>query len=104
MKGRRVPPLDSKEAARRAALTTLDIPALRAWMTDTGLEAVLIGDDALVLQAAHEVRAVDLRLPAALRRESVAWLREHHPESATLATIKAYPSEFRGPTYGRRSK
>lgn len=88
------------ERARRQALTSLDIPALRAWMRHTGLEAALIsGDDSLVLRAAHEARAVDLKLPARLRRESVAWLRENAPDSATLTTIRAYPGEFTGPAY-----
>jgi hypothetical protein len=105
-KGRTLPPrtpAQQREHDRRQALASLDIPALRAWMRDSGLEAELIADDdALVLRVAHEVRAVDHRLPAMLRRESVAWLREHAPESATLATIAAYPGEFRGPTYGKR--
>ena len=88
-------PEQQQEHERRQALTSLDIPALRAWMRTTGLEAALIGDDALILRAAHEVRVVDPRL-AALRRESIAWLKEHAPDSTALKA--AWP----GPQYGRR--
>jgi hypothetical protein len=102
MTGRATPPLDPKEAARRAALTSLDIAALRAWMAQDGGYAS--ADDALVLQAAHEARAVDPVMPARLQRESVRWLRGHHPDSATLATIARYPGAFKGPTYGKRTK
>ena len=81
MKGRTTPrrtPAQQLEHERRQALTSLDVTALRDWMARTGLERALISDDdTMVLQAAHEARVVDLRLPRQLRDESARWLREH---------------------------
>lgn len=86
-------PDQQKERERQAALLALDVPAMRAWLDRYGCDAM--GDDALVLRAMHESRAVDPKMPRRAQQESVAWLREQHPDSATLQTIAAYPGEFR---------
>lgn len=52
-------------------------------------------------QKEHERRVAKMSQKA--QRESIVWLREHHPDSVTLKTIAAYPGEFRGPAYGKRS-
>lgn len=80
MKGRRVPP--SKEEERRAALSSLDIPAMRAWARRYAMG--LLGDDQTVLISMHEARIIDPSMAPFTQRESVRWLREHYPESAAL--------------------
>lgn len=80
MKGHAVPP--SKEAERRGALLTLNIPAMRAWMTKYAIGA--LGDDRTVLISMHETRVVDPAMGDVERRASVAWLKVEYPESAVL--------------------
>lgn len=82
-----------KEHERRTALLALDVPVMRAWLERYGMGA--FGDDALVLRAMHETRAVDLKLPRKVRQESIAWLKATYPDSTTLQVIAAYPKEFR---------
>lgn len=94
MTGRTPPPSDPKEAARRAALEALDIPAMRAWAVRYAVG--LLGDDRVVLISMHEARAIDPAMPGYFRRESVRWLRENHPDSTVLAR---QPS---GPAYEKR--
>lgn len=67
---------------RRAALKSMDVAQLRAWLETDGFGA--FGDDAVVLQAAHESRAMDAGMSPALRTASRRWLREHHPDSIAL--------------------
>lgn len=86
-------PDQQKEHERRTALLSLDIPAIRTWLERYGMGA--FGDDALVLRAAHETRAVDLKLPRKVRQGSIAWLKKQYPDSATLQVIAKYPKEFR---------
>ena len=93
MRGRSVPQLDSREVERRRAVAALDIAALRVRMEADGLDLRGV-DDALVLQATHEARAVDLTMPASIREESIAWLQGNCPDCATLATIAHHPKEF----------
>lgn len=85
-------PEQQKEHERRTALLALDVPAMRTWLERYGVGA--FGDDALVLRAMHETRAVDLRLPHKAQQESIAWLKEQHPDSTTLQVIAKYPKEF----------
>lgn len=94
---RKVPertPEQQKEEERSRALRSLDVPAIRAWLERYGVGA--LGDDALVLRAAHETRAVDPKMPRYVQRESVRWLRAHYPESETLKTLATCPGEFHG--------
>ena len=92
-------PAQQREHERREALASLDVAALRAWAERYAIE--LLGDDQTVLISMHEVRVVDRATPAALVRESVAWLQQEHPESAVLAQIKRTPGEFRGPRFSK---
>lgn len=79
-------PATQKEAERRQALAALDIPAMRAWADRYAVG--LLGDDQVVLISMHEARVLDPVSPAALRRESRAWLKQHYAESAALTLPK----------------
>lgn len=92
-------PAQQQEHERREALATLDVAAIRAWAERYTIE--LLGDDRAVLISMHEVRVLDKATPAALVKESIAWLAAEHPESATLEQIKRNPVEFRGPRFSK---
>ena len=92
-------PAQQQEHERRQALASLDVAAMRAWAERYAVE--LLGDDRTVLISMHEVRVLDKATPAALVKESVAWLQAKHPESAALAQARRYSGEFRGPRYSK---
>lgn len=92
-------PAQQKEHERREALASLDVAALRAWAARHEVE--LLGDDGMVLISMHETRVLDKATPAALVKESIAWLQAEYPESTVLAQIRRYTSEFRGPRYSK---
>lgn len=84
---------------RRQALATLDVAAMRAWADKYGVP--LLGDDRTLLISMHETRVLDRKTPAPLVKESIAWLRVEHPESAVLDQVSRYAGEFRGPRYSK---
>lgn len=92
-------PAQQKTAVRRLALLSGDVAAVRAWAAEYGVE--LSKDDRTLEISIHEARAVEPTMPARARRESIAWLGREYPESTTLAQIRRFPGEFRGPTYGK---
>lgn len=99
---RPVPPrthAQQQEHERREALASLDVTAMRAWAERYG--GAIVADDRTVLISMHEVRVLDKATPAALAKESIAWLRQEHPESMTLEQIRRVPDEFRGPRFSK---
>ena len=92
-------PAQQQEHERREALATLDVPAMRAWAARYAIE--LLGDDRVVLISMHEARVIDKATPAALVKESIAWLQVEHPESAVLSQIERMKQAFRGPRYSK---
>lgn len=92
-------PAQQQEHERREALASLDVATMRAWAERYAVE--LLGDDRIVLISMHEARVLDRVTPAALVRESIAWLQGEHPESAALEQVQRHAGEFRGPRYSK---
>lgn len=102
MTGRTAPqrtPAQQREHERREALASLDVATMRAWAERYAVE--LLGDDRTVLISMHEARVLDRVMPAALVRESIAWLQAEHPDSMTLEQVRCHAGEFRGPRFSR---
>ena len=89
MTGRTPPPrtpAQQQEHERRIALATLDIAAMRAWAERYAV--ALLGDDRTVLISMHEARVLDRATPAALIKQSIAWLEAEHPDSTILEALR----------------
>lgn len=92
-------PAQQKEHERREALATFDVATMRAWADTYG--AQLLGDDRTVLISMHEARVLDKQTPAALVKESIAWLQQEHPESVVLEQINRVKGAFRGQRFSK---
>lgn len=75
---------ERRTAHRLVVLSRMDIAEIRAWLETEGFGA--FGEDSTVLQSAHEARILDKATQGFLKKESIAWLKEHAPQSEALLT------------------